>query len=122
MAKIKSKVSQSSEQSIAQNASQSEQQASQNEQPVAQKIKPHYPNWPTSKPGAPSTLPPAGTHSVNAFRPEQVAPISSNQEEVGLSLADSSQHSVPDASTYDTTSFDQPKNVLDTLGKRKHRL
>ena len=116
MAKIKSKVSQSSEPDITQNAPQSGQQAFQNEKQVVQRIKPRYPNWPTSKPGSPSTLPPAGAHPVNAFRPEQVAQIGSNQQ-VGLSLVDSSQRSVQSP-----TSLDEPKHALDTLGKRKHRL
>jgi hypothetical protein len=97
MAKIKSKVSQSSEQNIVQNASQNEQQTFQNKEKVVQRAEPRYPVWPTSKPGSPSTLLPAGTHPINAFRPEQVTPIGSNQE-VGLS------------------------NALDTLGKRKQRL
>ena len=116
MAKIKSKVSQTSEPDVAQNAPQSEQQAFQNEKKVVQRMKPRYPNWPTSKPGSPSTLPPVGAHPVNAFRPEQVTQISSNQQ-VDLSLVDSSQRSVQSS-----TSLDQSKHAMDTLGKRKHRL
>jgi len=127
MAKTKSEVSQaqpqSAEQDTVQNASGSEQQALQEAAPtsenrVVQRIEPYYPSWPTSKPGPQSTPPLAGTRSINAFRPEQVAEIGYNQE-TGEPLVDSPQRSMPDASTH---GFDQPRNAQDTLGKRKERL
>jgi hypothetical protein len=118
MAKIKSKVSQiqpqSSRQEIVQNISQSQQQ-------VVHRIKPHYPSWPTSKPGPQSTPPLVGMRSVNPFRPEQIAEIDSNRETDQPSV-DSPLYSAPDASIHGSTSFDQSKNAQDTLGKRKRRL
>lgn len=122
MAKIKSKVfhiqPQSSEQDIVQNISQPQQQGLQQ---VVQRIKPRYPSWPTSRPGARSTSPLAGMRSVNAFRPEQITEISHNRE-VDLPSVDGPLHAVSDASIQDSTSLDQSKNAQDTFGKRKHRL
>ncbi|MBV8695033.1 MAG: hypothetical protein JO125_04920 [Chloroflexi bacterium] len=37
-----------------------------------QKMQPHYPQWPTSKPGPLATQPPAGQHPINALRSEQI--------------------------------------------------
>lgn len=129
MAKIKFKVPQvlprSSKQDIVQNTSQNKQQELQqnvpSEKKVVQRIEPRYPSWPTSKPGPLSTSSLAGMRSVNPFRPEQVAEIGYNQE-TGQPSVNRPQDSVPDASIHDLTSFDQPKNAQDTLGKRKHRL
>jgi len=134
MAKIKPEVSQaqpqSGEQDAVENASPSQQQALQQTAPsenrVIQKIKPRYPSWPTSKPGSQSTPPVPGTHSVNAFRSEQVAEIGYNQE-TGEPSIDSPLHSMPDASIHGPTSIDQPnidqpRNAQDALGKRKERL
>ncbi len=131
MAKIKSKVSQvqprsSERQTIGQNTSQSERQTVQSTVPIEKKvvrrIKPCYPSWPTSEPGPLSTSPLVGTYSINPFRPEQMAEIAYNQEMGQPSVDDSSQHSVLDASVHGPTSFDQPKNAQDMLGKRKQRL
>ena len=125
MAKIKSKVSQiqpqSSRQEIVQNISQSQQHVVPNEKQVVHRIKPHYPSWPTSKPGPQSTPPLVGMRSVNPFRPEQIAEIDSNRETDQPSV-DSPLYSAPDASIHGSTSFDQSKNAQDTLGKRKRRL
>ncbi len=129
MAKIKSKVfhiqPQSSEQDIVQNISQPQQQGLQqvvpSEKQVVQRIKPRYPSWPTSRPGARSTSPLAGMRSVNPFRPEQTTEISYDQK-ADLSSIDGPLHSVSDASIHDSTSLDQSKNAQDTFGKRKHRL
>jgi hypothetical protein len=122
MAKIKSKVfhiqPQSSEQDIVQNISQPQQQGLQQ---VVQRIKPRYPSWPTSRPGARSTSPLAGMRSVNPFRPEQTTEISYDQK-ADLPSIDGPLHSVSDASIHDSTSLDQSKNAQDTFGKRKHRL
>jgi hypothetical protein len=88
---------------------------------VVGRIVPRYPSWPTSKPGPQSTLPVAGMHSINLFRPEQVAEIAYHQE-TGEPSVDSPQRSMPDASIHGSTSFDQPSNAHDLLGKRKQRL
>lgn len=84
---------------------------------IVGRIVPCYPSWPTSKPGPQSTLPVMGMHAINSFRPEQVAEIVTSELSV-----DSSQHSVPDASIHSSTSFNQPKNAHEMLGKRKQRL
>lgn len=84
---------------------------------VVGRIVPRYPSWPTSKPGPQSTLPVAGMRSINPFRPEQVAEIAYHQE-TGEPSVDSPQ----DASIHGSTSFDQPSNAHDLLGKRKQRL
>jgi hypothetical protein len=129
MAKIKSEVSQAQPRSAkwdtVQHASGSEQQALQQTAPgenrVVQGIEPDYPSWPTSKPGPQSTLPRTGTRSINAFRPEQVVEIGYDRE-TGESSVDSPQRSVPDVPIHGPTSFDQPRNAQDALGKRKERL
>lgn len=142
MAKLKSKVSQEQQQNIKQdmllnalqssepqdmlkNTSRSNSQelpkTAASEISVVGRTVPRYPSWPTSKPGPQSTLPVAGMHSINPFRPEQVAEIAYHQE-TGEPSANSSQRSVSDASIHGSTSFDQPRNAHDILGKRKQRL
>jgi len=142
MTKLKSKVSQAQRQNIKQdtlpnvpqsselqdmlkNTSQSNPQelpkTAASEISGVGRIVPRYPSWPTSKPGPQSTLPVAGMHSINPFRPEQVAEIAYYQE-TGEPSVDCPQRSVPDASIHGSTSFDRPRNAHDMLGKRKQRL
>jgi hypothetical protein len=121
MAKLKSKVSQVQQQNIKQdtllNVPQELPKAAASEVSVVGRIVPRYPSWPTSKPGPQSTLPVAGMHSINPFRPEQIA-----YHQTGEPSVDCPQRSAPDASIHGSTSFDQPRNAYDMLGKRKRRL
>lgn len=142
MAKLKSKVSQMQQQNIKQdtlpnvpqggkpqdmlkNTSQSSPQelpkTAVSEISIVGRIEPRYPSWPTSKPGPQSTLPAAGMHSINPFRPEQVAEIACHQE-TGETSVGCPQRSAPDASIHRSASCDQPRNAHDMLGKRKQRL
>jgi hypothetical protein len=88
---------------------------------VQESIRPQYPNWPTSKPGPRSTLPPPGTRSINAMRSEQVKELGYNQE-TGEPGVQSSLRSQPDASMEGQTSFDQLETAQESLKKRKERL
>jgi len=47
---------------------------------VQRGMQPHYPTWPTSKPGPMITAPPPGQRPINAQRSEQVAEVGYNQE------------------------------------------
>lgn len=38
-------------------------------------MQPHYPNWPTSKPGPLAKLPPLGQRPINLLRREQMAEV-----------------------------------------------
>jgi hypothetical protein len=143
MAKLKSKISQAQRQNTKQDTLPNVLQSSESqdtlthtlqcnpqefsktaasEMSVVGRIAPRYPSWPTSKPGPQSTLPVVGMHSINPFRPEQVAEMAYHQE-TSEPLVNSSQRSVPDASIHSSpTSFDQPRNAHEILGKRKQRL
>lgn len=88
---------------------------------VQEGMKPHYPNWPTSKPGPRSTLPPPGMRSMSAMRPEQVKELDYNQE-TGEPGTQSPLRSMPDASIEGSTSFDQLETAQESLKKRKERL
>ncbi len=109
-----------------QSATQDDLRTLQPAQPDTQKAvqestKPHYPNWPTSKPGPRSTLPPPGMRSMNAVRSEQVKELGYNQE-TGEPGTQSPLRSMPDASMEGSTSFDQLETAQESLKKRKERL
>ncbi len=84
-------------------------------------VKPHYPSWPTSKPGPHSTLPPPGMRSMSTMRPEQVKELGYDQE-TGEPGTQSPLRSMPDASTQGPTSIDQQETAQESLKKRKERL
>ncbi|MBE3557630.1 MAG: hypothetical protein IMW89_00180 [Ktedonobacteraceae bacterium] len=84
-------------------------------------IRPHYPAWPTSKPGPRSTLPPPGMKPVNAIRREQVMEINYNQE-TGKPAEESPFRSQPDENLTGSTSFDQAETAQEALKRRKKRL
>ena len=88
---------------------------------VQESTTPQYPNWPTSKPGPRSKLPPPGMKSINAIRSEQVKELGYNQEtsEPGVQ---SPLRSQPDASMEGRTGFDQLETAQESLKKRKERL
>jgi hypothetical protein len=88
---------------------------------IQESIRPQYPNWPTSKPGPHSTLPPPGMRSINAMRSEQVKELGYNQE-TGEPGIQSPLRSQPDASMEGQTSFDQLETAQESLKKRKERL
>jgi hypothetical protein len=88
---------------------------------VQESMKPQYPNWPTSKPGPHSTLPPPGMRSMNAMRSEQVKELGYNQE-TGEPGTQSPLRSMPDASMEGRTSFDQLETAQESLKKHKERL
>ena len=88
---------------------------------VQESMQPDYPNWPTSKPGPRSTLPPPGMKSMNAMRSEQVKELGYNQE-AGEPSIQSPLRSLPDASMEGRTSFDQLETAQVSFKKRKERL
>ena len=88
---------------------------------VQESMKPQYPNWPTSKPGPRSMLPPPGMRSINAMRSEQVKELGYNQE-TGEPGVQSPLRSQPDASMEGRTGFDQLETAQESLKKRKERL
>jgi hypothetical protein len=88
---------------------------------LQESTRPQYPNWPTSKPGPRSTLPPPGMRSINAMRSEQVKELGYNQE-TGEPGVQSPLRSQPDASIEGQTSFDQLETAQESLKKRKERL
>jgi hypothetical protein len=88
---------------------------------VQESIRPQYPDWPTSKPGPRSTLPPPGMRSINAMRSEQMKELGYNQE-TGEPGVQSPLRSQPDASLEGQTSFDQLETAQESLKKRKERL
>jgi hypothetical protein len=90
------------------------------EQPAQQVTKggtmlPYF-NWPTSKPGPQTMLPPPGEKPMPG-RTEQNVELGYNQE-TGTPSTESPLRSLPDASTSGSTSFDQP-TVQDRLRKRR---
>jgi hypothetical protein len=84
-------------------------------------VKPHYPSWPTSKPGPHSTLPPLGMRSMSAMRPEQVKELG-YEPEVGEPDTQGPQRPMPDVSPEDRTNSDQHETAQESLKKRKERL
>jgi hypothetical protein len=127
MAKIKSEISpvqlqKAGQQQTMENTSPSEQQTLEqtvpSENSSIQRIKPRFSSWPSSKPGPRSTQPPMGMHSVNVFRPEQVAEIAYS----GQSAGDGLEHSMSDTTAHGSIRIDQTRNAQEVLGKRKVRL
>ena len=88
---------------------------------VQERMKPHYPEWPTSKRGPMSMPLPPGTRPINAMRSEQVAEVGYNQE-TGEPGTQSPLRSLPDETLTGQTSFDQPETAQEVLRKRKERL
>ena len=88
---------------------------------VQESMQPQYPEWPTSKPGPHSTLPPPGMSPINVMRPEQVKELGYNQE-TGEPGTQSPLRSMPDASLVGHTGFDQLETAQESLKKRKERL
>ena len=88
---------------------------------VQERMKPHFPEWPTSKRGPMTTPNPPGTRPINAMRSEQVAEVGYNQE-TGEPSTQSPLRSLPDETLTGHTSFDQPETAQEVLRKRKERL
>jgi hypothetical protein len=88
---------------------------------MQERIKPNFPEWPTSKRGPMSTPPPPGMRSINPIRPEQVAEVGYNQE-TGEPSTQSPLRTQPDETRTGLTSFDQTETAQETLRKRKERL
>src|SRR5450755_1328047 len=88
---------------------------------VQERMKPHFPEWPTSKRGPMTTPNPPGTRPINAMRSEQVAEVGYNQE-TGEPGTQSPLRSLPDETLTGQTSFDQPETAQEVLRKRKERL
>jgi hypothetical protein len=76
---------------------------------LQESMQPHYPTWPTSKPGPHSTLPPPGMRSMSAIRPEQVKELGYDQE-------------AGEPGAQSPTSFDPQETAQESLKKRKERL
>ncbi len=87
---------------------------------LQQGVQPHWPTWPTSKPGSRATPPPPGMRSINPLRSEQMAEIGYNQQ-TGEPSTQSPLRSLPDETKTGPTSFDQP-TAQEVIGKRKKRL
>ena len=88
---------------------------------VQERMKPDFPEWPTSKRGPMSTPPPPGMRPINGMRSEQVAEVGYNQE-TGEPGIQSPMRSQPDETLTGHTSFDQAETAQETLRKRKERL
>jgi hypothetical protein len=86
-----------------------------------ERMKPHFPEWPTSKRGPMSTPPPPGMRSINPMRAEQVAEVGYNQE-TGEPSTQSPLRSQPDETRTGHTGFDQLETAQEMLRKRKERL
>lgn len=88
---------------------------------VKRRVTPHYPAWPTSKPGPQSTPPPPGMRPISAIRREQVVEVGYNQE-TGESGTQSPFRSQPDARITEYPGFDQAETAQEALHRRKHRI
>ncbi len=97
------------------------QPVSRQEQAAIQKMKPHYPDWPISKPGPWITPVPPGMRPINAIRREQVAEVGYNQE-TGEPATQSPFRSQPDERTTGATGFDQTETAQEALHRRKRRI
>ncbi|HEX4206009.1 MAG TPA: hypothetical protein VHZ51_17790 [Ktedonobacteraceae bacterium] len=95
--------------------------AVQPEAPAPQHIVPHYPTWPTSKPGPWVTPPPPGTKPINAWRREQVVEVGYNQE-TGTPETLSPFRYQPDEERTGPTSPDQAQTAQEALQRRKRRI
>jgi hypothetical protein len=87
---------------------------------MQQGMKPHYPNWPTSKRGPMATQPPAGMRPAYPLRSEQMVEVGYNQETGEPSVQDATR-SIPDASMQGRTSFDQLETAPAPEGPRRHK-
>ena len=88
----------------------------ENQQPQVQGTAPHF-NWPTSKPGPWTTLPPPGQKPLPG-RTEQVVEIGYNQE-TGTPGIEHPLRTMPDASLKGKTAFDQQETAPTRLEKHK---
>ena len=91
------------------------------EQTTVQRMTPHYPAWPSSKPGPQTTPVPPGMRPISAIRREQVAEAGYNQE-TGEPSTQSPFRSQPDARITEHPSFDQAETAQEALHRRKHRI
>ena len=83
---------------------------------VGERITPHYPNWPTSRPGPLASQPGVGQRPINALRPEQMAEAGYNQE-TGTPRKQDPERYWPDEDLKGRTGFDQ----LGTAQEQKQR-
>jgi len=97
------------------------QPAPQQAQTAVQRVTPHYPAWPSSKPGPQTTPVPPGMGPISAIRREQVAEAGYNQE-TGEPSTQSPFRSQPDARITEHPGFDQAETAQEVLHRRKHRL
>jgi hypothetical protein len=88
---------------------------------AVQRVTPHYPAWPSSKPGPQTTPVPPGMRPISAIRREQVAEVGYNQE-TGEPSTQSPFRSQPDARISEHPSFDQAETAQEALHRRKHRI
>lgn len=106
---------------LEQSMNQDQQRALQEGTPDATKtiqpaIAPHFPAWPTSKPGPQSTPPSPGQRPINPLRSEQMMEINYNQE-TGTPSSLSPLRSMPDPNRQGPVSLDQ-----DELAPEAHKL
>ncbi len=124
---IKTDVSPNVQKAVQQSAEQATQTALQTSSipannSVQAATKPHFPVWPTSKPGPRTTPPMPGMAATHPFRPEQFTEIGYDQV-TGEPGNSSLERSVPDEAKTGPVSSDlKPKTGQETLGKRKQRL
>jgi hypothetical protein len=83
---------------------------SDSDQSVQKRFTPHYPNWPTSRPGPLSTIPGVGNRPINAYRSEQMAEIGYDQE-TGTPVEQSAERYWPDEDLKGRTGFDQARTA-----------
>lgn len=109
------------EQGVKQDQARSLQEGVPQGDKSVQPATPHFPGWPTSKPGPRKTMPPPGTRPINALRPEQVAEVGYNQETGEPSTAHPQRY-VPGDDLKPLASFDQQDTPQITPKKPKERL
>lgn len=73
---------------------------------VRESMTPHYPNWPTSRPGPLASQPGVGQHPINAARREQMVEVDYDQE-TGTPHEQHPERYWPDEGLKGRTSFDQ---------------
>ncbi len=70
------------------------------------RMPPHYPNWPTSRPGPLASQPGVGQRPINAQRREQMVEVGYNQE-TGTPREQDPERYWPDEDLKGRTGFDQ---------------
>lgn len=87
---------------------------------VQQSMQPHYPKWPTSKPGPQSTPPPPGMRPIDALRSEQMVEVGYNQETGTPGTLDPAR-TLPDAALHNDVSPDQLVSSATPDGPRRKK-